>query len=106
MRWLDRVSRSNTPNVAAQMAAAHAAANRSDYATALDIWGPLAHAGVDRKSTRLNSSHLGISYAVFCLKKKKQYYKPYCSKLNVKKTSARDNIVDKSTQRLSQHEYT
>src|ERR1035441_10898532 len=29
---------------------------------------------LDRKSTRLNSSHLGISYAVFCLKKKKWYY--------------------------------
>src|SRR5262245_62854704 len=29
---------------------------------------------VDRKSTRLNSSHLGISYAVFCLKKKKNNY--------------------------------
>src|SRR5256885_10499543 len=28
----------------------------------------------DRKSTRLNSSHLVISYAVFCLKKKKQYH--------------------------------
>src|SRR3712207_8087857 len=28
--------------------------------------------GVDRKSTRLNSSHANISYAVFCLKKKKQ----------------------------------
>src|SRR5947209_12085526 len=28
-------------------------------------------AGVDRKSTRLNSSHANISYAVFCLKKKK-----------------------------------
>src|SRR5438045_8173271 len=28
--------------------------------------------GRDRKSTRLNSSHLGISYAVFCLKKKKK----------------------------------
>src|SRR5258705_4112721 len=28
----------------------------------------------DRKSTRLNSSHLGISYAVFCLKKKKYSY--------------------------------
>src|SRR5258705_2974815 len=28
----------------------------------------------DRKSTRLNSSHLGISYAVFCLKKKKYTY--------------------------------
>src|SRR3712207_7955345 len=27
--------------------------------------------GVDRKSTRLNSSHANISYAVFCLKKKK-----------------------------------
>src|SRR5258705_363741 len=32
----------------------------------------------DRKSTRLNSSHLGISYAVFCLKKKKKKIKrPY-----------------------------
>src|SRR6266496_393713 len=29
------------------------------------------HPGVDRKSTRLNSSHVEISYAVFCLKKKK-----------------------------------
>src|SRR5438034_2637654 len=29
--------------------------------------------GVDRKSTRLNSSHTVISYAVFCLKKKKEY---------------------------------
>src|SRR5262245_62873021 len=29
----------------------------------------------DRKSTRLNSSHLGISYAVFCLKKKKKNIK-------------------------------
>src|SRR5258705_1874633 len=29
----------------------------------------------DRKSTRLNSSHLGISYAVFCLKKKKKRIK-------------------------------
>src|SRR5207302_10979817 len=28
--------------------------------------------GVDRKSTRLNSSHVKISYAVFCLKKKKK----------------------------------
>src|SRR3712207_8605380 len=30
---------------------------------------------LDRKSTRLNSSHANISYAVFCLKKKKKYYK-------------------------------
>src|SRR5205814_4366156 len=34
---------------------------------------------VDRKSTRLNSSHLGISYAVFCLKKKKKKQQE-CSK--------------------------
>src|SRR5438045_9757715 len=31
---------------------------------------------LDRKSTRLNSSHLGISYAVFCLKKKKKNITP------------------------------
>src|SRR3712207_8032998 len=30
------------------------------------------HDGKDRKSTRLNSSHANISYAVFCLKKKKK----------------------------------
>src|SRR5258705_10097242 len=34
--------------------------------------GPDFRAALDRKSTRLNSSHLGISYAVFCLKKKKK----------------------------------
>src|SRR5207249_7125177 len=33
-----------------------------------------AERGLDRKSTRLNSSHVSISYAVFCLKKKKQRY--------------------------------
>src|SRR5215204_7274152 len=31
----------------------------------------------DRKSTRLNSSHTVISYAVFCLKKKKKKYIPH-----------------------------
>src|SRR5690242_21614259 len=31
---------------------------------------------IDRKSTRLNSSHMSISYAVFCLKKKKKKNKP------------------------------
>src|SRR2546430_8915565 len=34
--------------------------------------GEDVHREVDRKSTRLNSSHSQISYAVFCLKKKKQ----------------------------------
>src|SRR3989454_3720475 len=52
--------------------------------TALGLWEGEIAAGpartlepwfanvLDRKSTRLNSSHLVISYAVFCLKKKKQ----------------------------------
>src|SRR5256885_4409570 len=38
---------------------------------------PLVNA-VDRKSTRLNSSHLVISYAVFCLKKKKNENRILC----------------------------
>src|SRR3712207_7880681 len=38
----------------------------------LEIW----YAPQDRKSTRLNSSHANISYAVFCLKKKKQTLRP------------------------------
>src|SRR5437868_11485920 len=33
---------------------------------------PYARTLLDRKSTRLNSSHVSISYAVFCLKKKKK----------------------------------
>src|SRR5258707_9154340 len=33
---------------------------------------------IDRKSTRLNSSHANISYAVFCLKKKKKTKKQKC----------------------------
>src|SRR5256885_12988666 len=43
----------------------------------------------DRKSTRLNSSHLVISYAVFCLKKKKQ---PVCLPLICRATSYRTYI--------------
>src|SRR5256885_8951739 len=39
-------------------------------------------ARVDRKSTRLNSSHLVISYAVFCLKKKKKTRKPLSCTIN------------------------
>src|SRR6266540_5386195 len=39
----------------------------------------------DRKSTRLNSSHIKISYAVFCLKKKKKKKKKYKKKKQNKK---------------------
>src|SRR3712207_7692139 len=37
----------------------------------------------DRKSTRLNSSHANISYAVFCLKKKTKNSQPYLSLTNL-----------------------
>src|SRR3712207_7178219 len=40
----------------------------------LDAGAPAGQHGEDRKSTRLNSSHANISYAVFCLKKKKIYH--------------------------------
>src|SRR5438132_2860808 len=39
----------------------------------------------DRKSTRLNSSHTVISYAVFCLKKKKKKKKIQCNKISKNK---------------------
>src|SRR5258705_3429388 len=42
--------------------------------------------GRDRKSTRLNSSHLGISYAVFCLKKKN---KPIVQRGRIEQVSRR-----------------
>src|ERR1035438_10768939 len=48
-------------------------ANQQDAQQKFGINGRTAGIAVtDRKSTRLNSSHLGISYAVFCLKKKIQ----------------------------------
>src|SRR5256885_6406989 len=51
----------------------------------------------DRKSTRLNSSHLVISYAVFCLKKKKIYirYQPplYIDQGSVLADAAYDRIL-------------
>src|SRR3712207_8329362 len=38
-------------------------------------------AGIDRKSTRLNSSHANISYAVFCLKNKKMHVRKTIARL-------------------------
>src|SRR5690349_23741683 len=43
-----------------------------NYETRVRILQNLLEAEEDRKSTRLNSSHVEISYAVFCLKKKKK----------------------------------
>src|SRR3712207_7720891 len=56
---------------------AHGPAARADARGLRADAAPHRHlrepAAADRKSTRLNSSHANISYAVFCLKKKKQY---------------------------------
>src|ERR1035438_10707695 len=42
-------------------------------ASSIELSSSSPFSWLDRKSTRLNSSHLGISYAVFCLKKKNIY---------------------------------
>src|SRR5690348_18068489 len=47
------------------------ARSRADVTAMTSAWYPAARSE-DRKSTRLNSSHPSISYAVFCLKKKKK----------------------------------
>src|SRR5258707_10878678 len=49
-------------------------AGEPDACSVLELCGTLRIAvfSLDRKSTRLNSSHANISYAVFCLKKKKR----------------------------------
>src|SRR3712207_7396173 len=60
----------------ALLAAGHAAAEVAQ-ARGFEVGEPAG--GVDRKSTRLNSSHANISYAVFCLKKKKKTYVTYLS---------------------------
>src|SRR2546429_5862406 len=47
----------------------------------------------DRKSTRLNSSHGYISYAVFCLKKKNQYSDVYQSMRSLAQYSCDNDVV-------------
>src|SRR5205809_4820612 len=51
--------------------------NTGVHSTRLAEWGMRVGQELDRKSTRLNSSHGYISYAVFCLKKKKRKNKRY-----------------------------
>src|SRR5690554_5934768 len=55
----------------------------------------LAHKKEDRKSTRLNSSHVRISYAVFCLKKKKKKKKKKNKKKKKKKNKKRKKEYNK-----------
>src|SRR6267378_3040927 len=66
------VSRPVVEEAAQQAPDGRRRAGRADAPAAPGRWrGGLPHRRPDRKSTRLNSSHVEISYAVFCLKKKK-----------------------------------
>src|SRR2546428_4553929 len=47
---------------------------------------------IDRKSTRLNSSHDQISYAVFCLKKKKQVHLPIAQTTHATRLTLRHGV--------------
>src|SRR2546422_4001165 len=57
-------------------------------AVAVPESGHVADHGRDRKSTRLNSSHGYISYAVFCLKKKKKKYMLHKSHMSTHRVAA------------------
>src|SRR3989449_614408 len=74
---VDIALRNNTATAAAwadaRAAAATYGAARGQYYPTVEL--DVNATAVDRKSTRLNSSHGYISYAVFCLKKKKKKYK-------------------------------
>src|SRR2546430_11227900 len=59
--------------------------------------GAGAEAQGDRKSTRLNSSHSQISYAVFCLKKKKKKLKRKSHKFKTSATTIAPPIILSST---------
>src|SRR5437773_7578183 len=54
----------------------------------------------DRKSTRLNSSHITISYAVFCLKKKKKKKTQYRQSTN----KSKEQSTEQTTNTLQHHQ--
>src|SRR2546426_5119786 len=63
-----------TPSTGHMSRGVSCAATRSSCGSTVERSESIPAGSTDRKSTRLNSSHLVISYAVFCLKKKKQRY--------------------------------
>src|SRR5260370_2444803 len=67
MRWLDALAKKpasdDDATVAERLAEAYDASTRGEYARALDIWGPLAHAGVGRAQSNIGacfSEGLGV----------------------------------------------
>src|SRR6266540_4577164 len=83
--WWDRCSERREAAPSAGLEPAHTAPE----ADALSA--ELRGRGRDRKSTRLNSSHITISYAVFCLKKKKKKCTRFLFKNKTQKTKKQTN---------------
>src|SRR5438445_3800471 len=81
--------RSGMPAQNAGLEAGRKALNRFDHEVG-DFF-PVIVTVENRKSTRLNSSHANISYAVFCLKKKKQCEQRR-RKSHIEKISSRNNV--------------
>src|SRR5690242_21396557 len=79
--------RSHSDGQRHQQLAAQVAAGDAHHRV-LDVSRLHAPAGghQDRKSTRLNSSHMSISYAVFCLKKKKENHDSHVRELHISLT--------------------
>src|SRR5690625_4153269 len=75
-RWKCRHDRCSAYLTAVSPATQGSARDESRSAPLLrgELRHPRRSSPQDRKSTRLNSSHVAISYAVFCLKKKKEHY--------------------------------
>src|SRR3989449_6485662 len=71
--------RSPTPQLSLEALRVVEAAGADLIEVGVPFSDPLADGPTDRKSTRLNSSHGYISYAVFCLKKKKNHTNRHCS---------------------------
>src|SRR5207249_8845411 len=63
------------------------------------------HPALDRKSTRLNSSHVSISYAVFCLKKKKNINYRLTNENRTRTNTKTTNLAEKTIggRRKNQH---
>src|SRR5438128_12500421 len=75
LHWNWMTSRPYGPGMNIPPLAIHAVSNGEKAVEALVIQKERTMLDQDRKSTRLNSSHGSISYAVFCLKKKKKKHK-------------------------------
>src|SRR5256885_10942518 len=90
MSQMDQVTQQNAALVEESAAAASSLKSQAQRLDQFKRWysqagtPQLRAEGRDRKSTRLNSSHLVISYAVFCLKKKRTHIRSTWSRSSVR----------------------